>query len=633
MCGICGVVGPAERAFAGDVEPMARTLVHRGPDDFGTFDRRFATPAGAHAVALGHTRLSVIDLSPLGRQPMTTADGRLTIAFNGEIYNYRELRAALVAKGARFRSESDTEVLLEAYRAWGTGALARLNGMYAFALWDEAHARVLLARDPIGIKPLYYGARDGVLVFGSELRALRRHRGFDATIDRGALGRFLRLGYVSGPETIYAGYRRLMPGDFLVWERGEVSTETFWRITDPPDTPLPRSYDEAIATLEALLADSVDRQMISDVPLGAFLSGGIDSSLVVALMREHARQPVRTFSIGFDDTAYDEAPHARAVAKHLGTVHTELIVTPADARQVALVLPDLYDEPFADASAIPTTLLARLTRPHVTVALSGDGGDELFGGYRQYRRFEQLRPWLRLPAPLRHVLRGLSSRIRPYGVSNALRHLGSADLAELACSLVSECEPALLGAMTGAAGAEPPQAFLEVFRAAAVDDEVRRAMVADARVYLPDDILVKVDRASMSVALEARVPILDYRVVRLALSLPLAWIWKGGVSKAPLRELLYRRVPRALIDRPKHGFGIPIDTLLASEIREWQARYLAPARLAEEGHLDPAGVARFLADLQRRPTGRAKAEGLWRLLCFQRWYARHHRGETLGPTG
>ena len=630
MCGICGVVGPAERAFAGDVEPMARTLAHRGPDDFGTFERRFMTPGGPHVVALGHTRLSIIDLSPLGHQPMTTADGALTIAFNGEIYNYRELRAELVAKGARFRSESDTEVLLEAYRAWGTDALARLNGMYAFALWDETQGRVLLARDPIGIKPLYYGARDGVLTFGSELRALRRHRGFDAAIDRGALGRFLRLGYVPGPETIYAGYRRLMPGDFLVWEHGEVSTGTFWRITDPPDSPRPRSYDEAVAALEALLSDSVDRQMISDVPLGAFLSGGVDSSLVVALMQERARQPVRTFSIGFDDAAYDEAPHARAVAKHLGTVHTELVVSRDDAREVALALPDLYDEPFADASAIPTTLLARLTRPHVTVALSGDGGDELFGGYRQYRRFEQLRPWMRLPAPLRRGLRRAAPLVPHFGASNALRHLGSADAADLACSLVSDYEPALLAAMTGASGAEPPRAFLDAFRAAQGREDVRRAMVADERVYMADDILVKVDRASMSVALEARVPILDYRVVRFALSLPLAWIWKGGVTKAPLREVLYRRVPRALIDRPKHGFGMPIDTLLARELGEWQERYLAPARLADEGNLDPAGVARFLADLQRRPTGRTRAEGLWRLLCFQRWYARNHCGEQPG---
>ena len=629
MCGICGVVGPVERAFADDVAPMARTLAHRGPDDFGTFERRFRTLAGEHVVALGHTRLSIIDLSPLGHQPMTTADGALTIAFNGEIYNYRELRAELVAKGARFRSDSDTEVLLEGYRAWGTESLGRLNGMYAFALWDEAQGRLLLARDPVGIKPLYYGVQGGVLSFGSELRALRRHRGFVATIDRGALGRFLRLGYVPGPETIYAGYRRLMPGDFLVWERGEISTGTFWRLTDPPDEPLPQRYDEAVAALEELLGDSVERQMISDVPIGAFLSGGVDSSTVVALMQERAKQPVRTFSIGFEDAAYDEAPHARAVARHLGTIHTELVVTRAEARDVALVLPELYDEPFADASAIPTTLLARLTRPHVTVALSGDGGDELFGGYRQYRRFEQLRPWMRLPAPLRRMLGRASPLVPSFGASNALRHLASTDATGLACSLVSEYEPELLEAMAGPEGAKPPQAFLDTFRAAHGREPVRRAMCSDARVYMADDILVKVDRASMSVALEARVPILDYRVVRLALALPLAWIWKGGVAKAPLRDVLYRRVPRALVDRPKRGFGMPIHTLLEREIGSWQERYLAPARLAEEGHLDPAGVAALQAALRRRPRERDRVEGLWRLLCFQRWFAHNHRGEDL----
>ncbi len=630
MCGFCGIVGSAPlRAprTSSRWRGRWRTGV-RTTSVCSSGDSRVG--ARSTSAALGHTRLAVIDLSPLGHQPMTSADGALTIAFNGEIYNYRELRSELVEKGARFRSDSDTEVILEAYRAWGTRAFSRLNGMYAFALFDEPRGRVVLARDPLGIKPLYYGVRDGVLTFGSELRALRRHRSFDPTIDRGALGRFLRLGYVPGPETIYASYRRLLPGELLVWERGVVSVESFWRITDPLETPLPRSYDEAVTALESLLGDAVERQMISDVPLGAFLSGGIDSSTVVALMQERARQPVRTFSIGFDDQVYDESAHARAVAEHLRTVHTELVVTKADARTVALALPDLYDEPFADASAIPTTLLSRMTRQHVTVALSGDGGDELFGGYRQYRRFQQLRPWLKLPLTLRRALRSAAPLVPHFGAANALRHVASADAAELACSLVSEYEPALLGAMTGPEGAKPPALFLDTFRAAPAAEDVRRSMFADARVYLADDILVKVDRASMSVALEARVPILDPRVVRLALALPLDWIWRGGEAKAPLREILYRRVPRALVDRPKRGFGIPIESLLARELVAWEARYLAPERLAEEGHLDPAGVARFLGDLHRRPKERARAEGLWRLLCFQRWFARNHRGEALG---
>lgn len=629
MCGFCGVLGPADRAGADDVAAMNQALAHRGPDDTGSWRQGFAVRRTDHVVVLGHRRLSIIDLSPLGHQPMASIDGALTIAFNGEIYNYRDLRAELLTRGARFRSETDTEVILEAYRAWGTDCLARLNGMFAFALWDARSERLLLARDPLGIKPLYYRFSHGVLSFGSELRALRQHRGFDPTIDRGALGRFLRHGFVVGPETIYAGTQRLLPGDFLTWERGEIAVDTFWRLTDPLDTPLPHSYAEAVGALEALLGDAVERQMIADVPLGAFLSGGVDSSTVVALMQERAKQPVRTFSIGFENRAYNEAPHARAVAKHLGTMHTELVVTRTEAHDVALQLPDLYDEPFADASAIPTTLLSRMTRHHVTVALSGDGGDELFGGYRQYRRFQQLRPWMRLPLPFRRALRAAAPLVPHFGAANALRHLGSSDAAELACSLVSEYEPALLEGMTGPEGAKPPQLFLDTFRAAPASDEVRRAMFADARVYMPDDILVKVDRASMSVALEARVPILDYRVVRLALALPLEWIWKGGVTKAPLREILYRHVPRELIDRPKQGFGMPIDSLLTRELAIWEARYLDPRRLAEEGNLDPAGVQRFLADVRRRPAPRVRAEGVWRLLCFQRWFARNHRGEAL----
>lgn len=629
MCGFCGVVGPRARAGADDVDAMNATLAHRGPDDAGLWRSAFERDGVANEVALGHRRLSIIDLSPLGHQPMHSGDGALTIAFNGEIYNYRELRAELLARGARFRSESDTEVILEAWRAWGRDALPRMNGMFAFALFDARDASLVLARDPLGIKPLYYRFAGGVLTFGSELGALRKHRGFDPAIDRGALGRYLRHGYVVGPETIYTGARRLQPGDFLTWSGGRIELDTFWSLTAAPEAEPPTGFAATVDALEQLLGDAVERQMISDVPLGAFLSGGIDSSAVVALMQERAKRPVRTFSIGFEDAASNEAPFARAVAGHLGTEHTELTVRRSDARDVALQLPALYDEPFADASAIPTTLLSRLTRRHVTVSLSGDGGDELFGGYRQYQRFQQLRPWLALPQPLRRALRAVAPRLPVPSLRNALRHLASADGAELACRLVSDCEPEILAAMTGREGALPSVTYQAAFRDASAREEVRRAMVADARVYLPDDILVKVDRASMSVALEARVPILDYRVVRFALSLPLDVIWHGGVTKAPLREVLFRRAPRSLFDRPKHGFGIPIEELLASELVRWRERYLAPARLREEGLLDPAGVAAYLGEAARRADPRWRADSLWRLLCFQRWYAHVHRGEPL----
>ena len=604
---------------------MTRTLAHRGPDDSGTHVERFAARGDEYALALGHTRLSILDLSPLGHQPMHTADGSLSIAYNGEVYNFRELREELVALGHAFRSDCDTEVLLEAYRAWGVAAFEKLIGMFAFALFDRAQQRLLLVRDRLGIKPLYYHFADGLLSFGSELRALRAHPAFSGEIDRGALGRYLRGGYTVGEETIYRDARRLLPGSYLVWERGAITTHAYWRLTDRAEAPAPPTFEAAVDALDELLGDAVERRMIADVPLGAFLSGGVDSSLVVALMQERSRAPVRTFSIGFREAAFDEAPHARAVAQHLKTDHTELYVDRADAVAVAHELPDLYDEPFADSSAIPTTLLSRLTRQHVTVALSGDGGDELFGGYDRYAKLRQLNALMALPHPLRAALASVASLLPAGSLRNGLAHLRAADACELAERITSHFDAGDLAAALGQDAGRPPALFAETFRAAPASDPVRRAMYADARVYMADDILTKVDRASMSVALVARVPILDHRVVRFAFSLPDFFLRHGGKTKAPLRALLYRRVPAALIERRKQGFGIPIHVLLERELREWSARYLAPARLREEGLFDPIGVERLLA-AARRPEAAATIR-LWFLLCFERWFARVHRGE------
>ncbi len=625
MCGFCGILGAVRDASDDAVAAMTRTLAHRGPDDSGTLVEAFAQRDGDHAVALGHRRLAIIDLSPLGHQPMQTADGALSIAFNGEIYNYRELRDELVARGHVFRSDCDTEVLLEAYRAWGADSFDRLIGMFAFALWDRAQRRLVLVRDRLGIKPLYYHCADGLLLFGSELRALRAHPKFRAVVDRGALGRYLRGGYTVGEETIYGGARRLLPGSYLVWQDGALSTHSYWRLTDTPGAAPPSDFDAAVDGLDALLGDAVERRMIADVPLGAFLSGGVDSSLVVAMMQEHSRKPVRTFSIGFRDGAFDEAPHARAVAAHLKTDHTELYVDRADAVAVAHELPDLYDEPFADASAIPTTLLSRLTRRHVTVALSGDGGDELFGGYDRYAKLRQLFPLLALPQPLRNALARAGSLLPRGPLRNGLAHLRAPDACGLAERITAHFDSDDLAAALGDDAGRPPALFAETFRAAPAHDPLRRAMFADARVYMCDDILTKVDRASMSVALEVRVPILDHRVVRYAFALPDAFLRHGGLTKAPLRALLYRRVPQSLIERPKQGFAIPLHVLLERELREWSARHLAPARLREDGFFDPAGVGRLLAAAQRpEPVATTR---LWFLLCFQRWYARVHRGE------
>jgi len=625
MCGLAGILGPADRARPDAIEAMTRSLAHRGPDDAGTHVERFPAGDAEYALALGHRRLSILDLSPLGHQPMHSQDGAYSIAYNGEVYNFRELREELAALGHRFRSDCDTEVLLEAYRAWGTDAFDRLIGMFAFALFDRRRRRLVLVRDRLGIKPLYWRFEDGVLSFGSELRALRAHPGFRGEIATGALGRYLRGGYTVGEETIYRDARRLLAGSYLVWENGAVATESYWRLVDPPSEPPPASFEAAVDALDALLGDAVERRMIADVPLGAFLSGGVDSSAVVALMRERSRGPVRTFSIGFREPAFDESAHARAVAKHLGTDHTELVVDRAEAVAVAHELPDLYDEPFADSSAIPTTLLSRLTRQHVTVSLSGDGGDELFGGYDRYAKLRRLAGLLALPRPARRALAAASALLPRGPLRNGLAHLRAADAARLAERMGAHFEDADLAAACGPDGGVPAAIYLDTYRAAPATDPVRRAMFADARTYMVDDILTKVDRASMSVALEARVPILDHRVVRFAFSLPDAWLWRDGKTKAPLRALLYRRVPAALIERPKQGFGIPIHVLLERELRAWSERHLAPDRIREDGLFDPAGVERLVA-AARRPEPVATTR-LWFLLCFQRWYARVHRGE------
>jgi asparagine synthase (glutamine-hydrolysing) len=624
MCGLTGILAPEERAGLEDLEPMTRALDHRGPDDSGTWSVRFEAGGRRHALGFGHTRLSILDLSPLGHQPMATPDGSLVVTYNGEIYNFAAVRDDLVAKGHRFRSACDTEVLLSAWREWGPAALERLVGMFAFALWDARQRRLTLARDRLGIKPLYYRFADGVLTFGSELTALRRHRAFRGEVHRGALGRFLRSGYVSGRQSIYQDTFRVLPGETVTWEAGRLTRRAWWSLAEAAGAEsAPSTFEGSVDALERTLGEAVECRLVSDVPLGAFLSGGIDSTAVVALMCERARGPVRTFSIGFEDRAFDEASHARAVARHLGTEHTELTVTRREALAVARELPVLYDEPFADASAIPTTLLSRLTREHVTVSLSGDGGDELFGGYGQYRKLRRLLPLHRLPPLARRLLVGAAPAVPSRELRNGLRHLVAPDSCSLAASLIAAFEPDELAAACGPEGEAVPDVYREAFEGAPSEEPVRRAMFADARCYLPDDILTKVDRASMSIALEARVPILDHRVVALAFAMPLAQVWHGGRTKAPLRSLVHRRVPPQLVERPKMGFGIPIESLLDREIEDWTRRYLDPARLREEGILDPRGIDGLLAAARSG----ARARSWWFLICFERWFARVHRGE------
>ncbi len=630
MCGIAGILAPARSAALERIDAMTDALTHRGPDDRGTWAERFTSAGTDYGIAFGHRRLSIIDLSPGGHQPMFDASGQLAIVFNGEIYNYRELRDELRKGGARFRSDSDTEVLLAGYQAWGDAVVERLDGMFTLALFDRPRARLVLARDRVGIKPLALYERDGALLFGSDFSAIRQHPLFRAKIEPFAVASYLQHGYVLGPHAIYQGGRKLQPGELAVWERGALAVRRYW-----PQRPLgthdgaPLGFDAAVNELERRLGDAVERQMISDVPLGAFLSGGIDSSTVVALMVERAGKRVRTFSIGFDEPAFDESAHARAVAQHLGTDHTELTVRVAEATEVARQLPLLYDEPFADASAVPTTLLSRLTRERVTVSLSGDGGDELFGGYRQYQRFAQLAPWLRAPHALREIAANAAALLPRGALRNGVAHLRARDAGALAYRLVSSLDDALVARASRAAFTGAPDTYRDAFDDCAVDSPVQRAMAADAASYLPDDILTKVDRASMSVALEARVPILAHAVVELAFALPLDVIWHGGRTKAPLRAVLERRVPRALFERPKQGFGLPLARLLGRELDAWTAHYLTPGRIAEDGVLEPHAVDEILGEARARG-GEATEELRFRLVSLARWFAVNVRGEAIG---
>jgi asparagine synthase (glutamine-hydrolysing) len=651
MCGLtgfwqpAGIDAPAARALVLD---MAARLAHRGPDDSGAW---VDAQAG---VALGHRRLSIVDLSAAGHQPMVSNSGRYVIAFNGEVYNHNALRADLPRQS--WRGHSDTETLLAGIEQWGFEATLRKTiGMFAIALWDRQDRCLLLARDRVGEKPLYYGWRgsgaQAVLLFGSELKALRAHPSFAAhggdEIDREALLLFMRHGYVPTPYTIHRGLRKLPPGTLARFraDTAEPDVQAYWSATDAmlrgSASVLDIGPDEAVDRLETLLRDAVRHQMVADVPLGAFLSGGIDSSTVVALMQAQSDRPVRTFSIGFHEDGYDEAQHAKAVAAHLGTDHTELYVTPAEAMQVVPLLPEMYDEPFADSSQIPTHLVSRLARQHVAVALSGDAGDELFCGYSRYLITQRL--WSRIsavPIPVRRVaasairgvpeaswnrLAGLAGRVLPLGrrfnrpgekLHKGARAMCGVNADALYLHAVSQwADPARLvpGAVeprTLLTGAATPLHALS---------DVSRMMAYDLLTYLPDDILVKVDRAAMAVSLETRVPFLDHRVVEFAWQLPMAYKLNNGVSKWALRQVLYRHVPRPLLERPKMGFGVPIDSWLRGPLREWAEALIDPDRLAAEGLLAPAPIRHAW---QEHLCGRSNLQyPLWNVLMFQAWRA------------
>ncbi|MBT8763041.1 asparagine synthase (glutamine-hydrolyzing) [Desulfohalobiaceae bacterium Ax17] len=650
MCGIAGFIDFAcsQNRFSleSTVRRMADTLTHRGPDAGGVWvDEQ-------RSVALGHRRLAIIDLLPSGNQPMLSPGGRYIIVFNGEIYNFQQLRQELAGRNIEWRGNSDTEVMLAAFEVLGVErAIKKFIGMFAFALWDRQKRCLYLVRDRLGIKPLYYGWAGKTFLFASELKALRAYPGWSAEINRNALSLFLRHNYIPTPYSIYEGVFKLQPGTILTISFDSIpgslpEPDVYWSAKEVTEEGVRKQFalseEDLVEQLDLLLKDAIGLRMIADVPLGAFLSGGIDSSTVVALMQTQSHKPVKTFTIGFEEEGFNEAVQAKAVADYLKTDHTELYVTPNQAMAVIPKLPTLYDEPFADSSQIPTYLVSELTRQHVTVSLSGDGGDELFGGYNRYfwgRSIWQKIGWV--PGGLRNLLSGGLTLLSPQAWDNLFMKLEPIlpgkvgqrfpgdKLHKLAEILAVENPEAMYRGLvshwkkpaTIVSGAvEPLTVLTDSKRWANLPDFTLRMMFLDLVSYLPDDILVKVDRASMGVSLEARVPFLDHRVVEFAWRVPLSLKVKNGQGKWILRRVLYKYLPKELVERPKMGFGVPLADWLRGPLRDWAESLLNEARLKQEGFFNPAPIRQ---KWHEHLSGKRNWQYyLWDILMFQAWLER-----------
>ena len=636
MCGITGFWNfsgsETNDKLSAVVNRMTNIIRHRGPDDSGIWVDQ------GSGVALGFRRLAILDLSPTGHQPMFSANERYVMVLNGEVYNYAELRSELDSAGCTFRGTSDTEVMLAGILEWGLEkAVARFNGMFAIALWDRHEKKLHLIRDRIGVKPLYYGWCGNTLLFGSELKALTAHPSFKPEVDRESLTLFLRYGYVPAPHSIFQGVKKLTPGMILTFDEGLRQANgngiRYWSAPEAVERglrdPFQGSDQDAISALDELLKESVRERMIADVPLGAFLSGGIDSSTIVALMQAQSTRPVKTFTIGFEEAGFNEAEYAKEVASHLKTDHTELYVSSRDALDVIPQLPSMFDEPLGDSSQIPTYLVSKLARQSVTVSLSGDGGDELFGGYSRYLR--SLKVW-DLVGPVPKFARSIAGNIfeaaskldwqritsnghlatRFYYLSEITKVKSANELYWRFSSHWDQPEQVVIN------GYEPSAFHMASGNSRLLPDFAQRMMYLDLMTYLPDDILVKLDRASMAASLEGRVPFLDdHRVVEFAWQLPLHMKIRSGKGKWILRQVLQQYVPQKMIERPKMGFGVPIDSWLRGPLRAWAEDLLDEKRLRREGYLDPAPIRKKWSEhLQNQKDWQYS---LWYVLMFQDW--------------
>lgn len=626
MCGLSGYFNQ-QKDYASSVSPevclkeMNLHIQHRGPDDFGTW---YDFESG---IGLAHARLAIMELSDLGHQPMSSHCNRFVIAFNGEIYNHLEIRKMLgvLDESLSWRGNSDTETLLACFSAWGIEkTLKAVVGMFAIALWDKEDEVLTLARDRLGEKPLYWGWCGETLLFGSELKSLKSHPSFNAEIDRGSLALLLRHNYIPAPHCIYKGIEKLCAGQFVQIKnnqrRSNVTPKTYWSINSVVEAGLTQPFSgddkECVDLLEKTIGEAVSSQMLSDVPLGAFLSGGVDSSTIVSLMARQSTVPVRTFSIGFDEPGYNEAVYAKEVAQHLGTQHSELYVTAQDALNLIPRLPEIYCEPFADSSQLPTFLVSKMAKQHVTVALSGDGGDELFGGYNPYQFAPKV--WSKMkfiPLPVRQLLnKVISGQVLPDKLNKLLIVLPAKDREVFYSMLIShwqEPEQIVKGSKPLSTLINKPERWPKV------DNFEHWMMAMDVGQYMPDDILVKVDRAAMANSLETRVPLLDHRVVELAWQLPLNMKIRNGVGKWALREVLYRHVPREIIERPKKGFSIPLAQWLRGPLREWAEELLQKRRLESEGYFIVSPVRN--AWEEHLDGKKDNARKLWSILMFQAW--------------